>query len=77
MLGHDDTVWVATVPGDARGCLPRSKVLMIVMRPPQHGYGGQWSGDAAGSFAALGAGTASRSLALARLALRPALANKP
>ena len=70
---HDDTVRVGTaVFGGARACLPRSKVSMIVMRPPQHGHSGRWSGGAVGSSVALGAGTASRSLALARSALRPA-----
>ena len=38
---HNDTVRVGTaVFGGARACLPRSKVSMIVMRPPQHGHGG-------------------------------------
>ncbi|VVB42575.1 hypothetical protein RHAL1_00266 [Beijerinckiaceae bacterium RH AL1] len=38
MPGHDVTVPVdATVSGGARGCLPRSKVSMIVIRPPQQG----------------------------------------
>ena len=78
MPGHDVTVPVdATVSGGARGCRPRSKVSMIVMRPPQHGQDGRGSGASAGSVVSSGVGTASNSLARARLALRPALASRP
>ena len=66
MPGHDVTVRVGvTESGGARACLPCSKVSMIVIRPPQHGHGGRWSGGVVGSSVALGTGTASSSLALA------------
>jgi hypothetical protein len=39
--GHDDVPVAAGARGGARGCIQRSKVSMMRMRPPQQGQG--WS----------------------------------
>ena len=61
------------------GMLPRSKVSMMSMRPPQHGHGrGSTHGSSfSGSGAFTGAGTLSSSRALAMLAVRLPLASRP
>ena len=43
MPGHDGVPVAAGVWGGARGCIQRSKVLMMRMRPPQQGQGGSQS----------------------------------
>ena len=59
--GHDVTAWFGlSESGGAHACLPRAKVSMIVMRSPQHGHSGRWSGGALCAYLAVGAGTASR-----------------
>jgi hypothetical protein len=65
--------------------LPRSKVSMMIIVPPQHGHGGRQSRRAAASasvspvplHSASGWGAASSSRARVMLALRPALASSP
>ena len=39
--GHAGALVVAEAWGGARGCIQRSKVSMIRMRPPQQGQGGR------------------------------------
>ena len=69
--------------GGARGWLPRSKVSMTIMRPPQHEQARALTGGSSGSTvwsasaAASGAGMASNWRARARFSVRPPLANKP
>ena len=65
------------------GVLPRSKVSMMSMRPPQHGHGrGSTHGssgdvDFSGSGAFTGAGMASNARAFAMLAARLPFASRP
>ena len=61
--------------GGARGCIQRSKVSMMRIRPPQQGQGGNRSGGSSVTMASGGGATASSSRTRAMLALRVALAN--
>ena len=85
--GHGIAV-LTPVSGDggARGAAARSKVPTIIMRPPQQGHGGRWSGaaPAAGSASSrstggsvTGTGMAISSLARAIFFLQVALASSP
>jgi hypothetical protein len=65
--------------GRYRGCIPRSKVSMRIMRPPQQGQGGKTVSAGSLGLAASSAGGAepSSSRSRAMLAARPVLANSP
>ena len=63
--------------GGPRGCHLKGKVPVTIMRPPQHGHGGRRSGARSGFSVSAVGGAASKSLARARLARRPALASRP
>ena len=76
--GHGITIPVERAEvGGARGCIQRSNVSMMIMRPPQQGQGGHGSGASAGSAVCLGVGAAISMRARAMLALRPPLASRP
>lgn len=49
--------------GGPRGCLHRSNISMIIMRPPQHGHGGRKSSGSSGVSSSGGAATFSSSRA--------------
>src|ERR1700693_1763540 len=77
--GHDAIIRVrGGARGGARGCIRRSKISMMIMRPPQHGHGGRGSSGAVAAIVS-GAGfgaTASSSRARATFILRPPLASR-
>src|SRR5271169_237387 len=79
---HEVSILIGTV-GRYRGVEPRSKVSMMIMRPPQQGQGCE---SACGSLSPLlsasvgarcGVGTLSRCRARAMLSARPPLAKRP
>jgi hypothetical protein len=77
--GHELSIRNA-VDGAVRGQPPRSKISMRRMRPPQQGQGFADPSGASGSALVSGAGgggVGSSALALARLATRAGLANRP
>jgi len=48
--GHEAVSrFVAAVSGGPRGCLHRSNILMIIMRPPQQGHDGRRSAGSSGA----------------------------
>ena len=78
MPGHGVVIPVdAGEAGGARGCIQRSKVSVMIMRPPQHGQGGRGSVSSTGSSGCAAGGTASSCRTRAILALRVVLASKP
>ena len=80
MPGHDGVPVAAGAWGGARGCIQRSNVSTMRMRPPQQGQVGRQSGgsDASTVSGSDGAGApASSSRARAISALRVELASKP
>lgn len=63
--------------GGARGCIQRSNVSMMTMRPPQQGQGG-WTSITSSAVSGSGGGAASSNArASARLSLRAELASNP
>lgn len=63
--------------GGARGCIQRSNVSMMTMRPPQQGQGG-WTSISSSAVSGSGGGAASSNArASARLSLRAELASSP
>ena len=78
MPGHDGISVAVRARGGARGCIQRSNVSMMRMRPPQQGQGGrQSSGSSASTGFAAGEAPASSSRARAISSLRTELASKP
>ncbi len=81
LAGHELSMPKEGLVGAVRGAAPRSKTSIGIMRPPQQGQviAGLTGASASGlaSAAGGGAGTSSRARALARLAARAALANRP
>ena len=78
---HDVSI-LSGFGGRVLGVEPRSKVSMMIMRPPQHGHGskdvGGTSALASGSLGSSWlAGTPSRLRTRARFSARPPLANRP
>jgi hypothetical protein len=84
-LGHDVSILMVMIGpvGRCRGVEPRSKVSMMIMRPPQHGQGCEGVGGSLGSRASAstlwsqGIGTASSSRARAMLSAQDGLASRP
>src|SRR5512143_348055 len=76
---HHDVSILIGLGGRVLGVEPRSKVSMMIMRPPQHGHGSKDVGgsSAVASGSSCGGGTASSSRTRARLSVRPPLANRP
>ena len=65
------------IENDLRGTLPRSKVSMMIMRPPQCGQGCGSLSSVAWAGSAWRFGTASSSRARVMLSAQTALANRP
>ena len=79
---HHDVSILIGLGGRVRGVAPRSKVSMMIMRPPQHGHGsGGIGGSSSLASASLGSlcvgGTSSNLRERARFSARPPLANRP
>jgi hypothetical protein len=72
--GHDAII---RVDWGARGCVGRSKISMMIMRPPQHGHGSRRSSGVTDATVSGVGGTASSSRARPTFTLRPALASRP
>ena len=88
--GHEVSILMATIGAFGRylGVVPRAKISMTIMRPPQHGHGLEGDAGSVASAAAssgfalsdrfvLGVGTASSSRALAMFSAREELASRP